>query len=88
MQLKIMKIRWTCQGVAHGDPPCGDCFSVGLHPYLVSLASYCREVRGMARAGHDDIMAIGPKDVVLAAVQRFADEVWERYRLRLQWHKT
>ena len=72
---------------AQGDPPSGDCFSVGLQPSLVRLDSDCREGGGMARAGHDDIMAIGPKDVVLAAVQSFANEVWDRRRLRLQWHK-
>ena len=71
------------QGVAQGDPTSGDCFSVILQPSLVRLDSDCREGGGMARAGHDDIMAIGLKDVVLAAVQRFADEVWERFRLRL-----
>ena len=35
----------------------------------------------MARAGHDDVCAIGPPDVVLPAVQQFAEEVWDRCRL-------
>ena len=33
-------------------------------------------------------MAIGPRDVVIAAVRRFADEVWQRCKLSLQWTKT
>ena len=68
--LETAGVRWgrTGQGLAQGDPPSGDCFSVGLQPFLVRLDSDCREGGGMARAGHDDIMAIRPKDVVLAEV--------------------
>jgi hypothetical protein len=42
----------------------------------------------MARAGHDDVYAMGPEDVVLPAIQRFAAEILERCGLRLQWSKS
>ena len=85
-----MGVRWgvTGQGVAQGDPKSGDFFCIGLQPSLVMLDSDCREGGGMARAGADDVCAIGPIDVVLPAVQRFSQEVWRRCRLRLQWQKT
>ena len=42
----------------------------------------------MARAGHDDVYAMGPEDVVMPAVQRFAAEILQRCGLRLQWSKS
>ena len=43
---------------------------------------------GMAKAGHDDVYAMGPEDVFLPAVQRFAAEILQRFGLRLQWSKS
>ena len=42
----------------------------------------------MVRFGIDDGYAVGPMDVVLDAVQRFAEEVRERCLLQLEWSKT
>ena len=42
----------------------------------------------MARAGHDDCLAIGPPAIVLPALENFATDLWDRCRLRLQWTKT
>ena len=36
----------------------------------------------------DDGYALGPKDVVLDAVHRFAEEVREQCLLQLEWSKT
>ena len=78
----------TGKRVVQVDPTSGDFFDIGLQPSLVQLVSDCREGEGLARAGHDDICAIGPVEVVLPAVQKFQREVWDRCHLRLQWTKT
>ena len=66
----------------------GDLSAIGFHPSLKQLDRDCSEGGGMARAGHDDVYAMGPEDVVLPAVQRFADEILQRCGLRLQWSKS
>ena len=78
----------TAEGVGQGDPPSGDFFSVGLHPDLLELDRACREGGGQARAGHDDVFAQGPANVVIPAVERFARSIWERCHLKLQWNKS
>ena len=52
------------------------------------LDTECSEGGGIARAGADDVFAVGHPDVVLPAIQRFAAEVEERCSLRLQWTKS
>ena len=42
----------------------------------------------MARAGADDVFSVGPVEIVLPAVQRFAAEIKQRCDLELQWSKT
>ena len=82
--------RWgeSGDGVAQGDPPSGDLFSVGLQPDLVVLNRDCRVGGGQAIAGHDDVFAQGPPQVVIPAVMKFAAAIWERCHLRLQWNKS
>ena len=62
----------TGEGMGQGDPPSGDLFSVGIHPDLVELDRACSVGGGQARAGHDDVFAQGPADIVIPAVVRFA----------------
>ena len=78
----------TAEGMGQGDPPSGDFFSVGLHPDLLELDRACREGGGQARAGHDDVFAQGPANIVIPAVIRFAEAIWERCHLQLQWSKS
>ena len=75
-------------GVVRGDPALGAFFAVGLQPSLVTLNKDCQEGGGMARAGADDVYAIGLPEVVIPAVIRFAHELWERCRLGIQWTKS
>ena len=70
------------------NPPSGDFFAVGLHPDLLELDRACSEGGGQARAGHDDVFAQGPAEVVIPAVLRFAQSIWERCHLQLQWSKS
>jgi hypothetical protein len=42
----------------------------------------------MAKFEMDDGYAVGPKDVVLEAVKKFAEEVREQCLLQLEWSKT
>ena len=78
----------TAEGMGQGDPPSGDFFAVGLHPDLLELDRACSEGGGQARAGHDDVFAQGPAEVVIPAVVRFAQAIWERCHLQLQWGKS
>ena len=63
-------------------------FSVGLHPDLKELDRVCREGGGQARAGHDDVFAQGPAAVVIPAVVKFSQSIWERCHLQLHWGKS
>ena len=72
------------EGVVQGDPPSGDFFAIGLHSDLLELDKACREGGGIARAGHDDVFAMGPPNVVIAAVKKFASAIWKRCNLQLQ----
>ena len=78
----------TGEGMGQGDPPSGDFFAVGLHPDLLELDRACSEAGGQARAGHDDVFAQGPANVVIPAVIKFAQSIWERCHLQLQWTKS
>ena len=42
----------------------------------------------MARGGADDVFAVGPPEVVIPAVQRFAVDIAARCNLQLQWSKS
>ena len=83
-------VRWgeTREGVVQGGVPSGGLFCIGIHPSVSQLDRDCREGGGLARAGADDVLALGPADVVLPAVRRFEEEVRTRCGLRLQWNKT
>ena len=76
------------EGEAQGDPKAGAGFCVGLQPSLVKLDNDCREGGGSAIGGADDIYAVGPAEVVLAAMASFKVEVLERCCLRLQLDKS
>ena len=76
------------EGDTQGDPPATMRFAVGVQPSLVRLDRACRVGGGMARGGADDIVAVGPPDVVLSAVAEFAREVEERFLLHWEPTKT
>ena len=42
----------------------------------------------MARGGADDVFAVGPMEVVIPAIERFKEEVWERCHIKLNWRKS
>ena len=77
----------TSEGLVQGDTPSGDLFAIGLQPDLVELDRACRHGGGQSISGHDDIFALGPADVVIPAVQRFARAIFDRCHLQLQWDK-
>ena len=65
----------TSNGKVQGDPFSGDGVAISLHPSLLVLDTECAVGGGAARAGADDIWAMGPSQVVLSAVVRFAAEL-------------
>ena len=63
-------------------------FAIGLHPDLLELDRAYREGGGQARAGHDDAFAQGPAHIVIPAVIRFGQFIWDRCHIQLQWGKS
>ena len=78
----------TEEGGTQGDPKTGDLFSVTFQPSVVLLDNACRVGGGAARAGADDVFAIGLPEVVIPAGVEFAREVYDRCGLVLEWSKT
>ena len=78
----------TSEGRGQGDPFSGEEVAIGLQPSLVKLDAECKAGGGISRAGADDVFAVGPEEVVLPAVERFAAESHERCGLTLQWSKS
>ena len=78
----------AAEGETQGDPASTALFCVGLQPSAVKLDTECKEGGGLARFGADDGFAIGPAEIVIPAVRRFALEVKERCLLDLQWSKS
>ena len=75
-------------GQIQGDPVSGGFQAAAIQPSLVKLDSDCGEAGGMARGGADDVFAVGPPEVVIPAIERFAAEIRERCQLQLQWSKS
>ena len=82
--------RWgeTGEGGTQGGPESAPFFCVAIQPAVRRMDEMCRAAGGMAKFGMDDGYAVGPKEVVIAAVKKFAAEVEEQCLLRLQWSKT
>ena len=76
------------EGLVQGDPASGAFQAIGLQPSLVRLDHECSRGGGMARGAADDIYAVGPKDVVIPAVEQFSAEIKTRCGLDLQWTKS
>ena len=75
-------------GMVQGDPASGAFTAIGLQPSLVRLNEECMKGEGMARAGADDVLAVGPPSVVFPAIRRFAEDLRERCDCELQWTKS
>ena len=78
----------TGTGKIQGDSASGPLQAVGFQPSVEILDAECSVGGGVARAGADDVFAVGPPEIVIPAIQRFAAEVEERCSLRLQWSKS
>ena len=72
----------------HRGSTVGSIFCMVIHPALRRLDDRCKAAGGMARFGMDDGYAVGPKDIVMDAVQAFAEEVRRQCLLQLEWTKT
>ena len=71
-------------GVVQGDIPSGAFFCVAQQPALVQLDQVCQQGGGLARAGYDDVYAVGRPEVVLPAVLEFQQDLTTRCGLILQ----
>ena len=61
----------AAEGDTQGDSAASMRFCVALHPSLRRLDAACSAGGGMARAGADDITAIGPSHLVFAFLVYF-----------------
>ena len=71
-------------GKVQGDPASGALQAVGMQPCLEELDTACQDGGGMARAGADDVFAVGLANVVLPAVQQFSESIKAKCNLELQ----
>ena len=76
------------EGQTQGDPEAAPWFCVGWHRHLRELDATLMEAGGMARAGMDDLYAVGPAGVVFRALEKFWVNVGEKCGLSLQRQKT
>ena len=74
-------------GKVQGDPASGALQAVGMQPCLEELDTACQDGGGMARAGADDVSAVGLANVVLPAIQQFSESIRAKCNLELQWTK-
>jgi hypothetical protein len=82
--------RWgeASEGATQGDPPSAAYFSLAWHPQLRVLDAQLARVGGAARAGMDDLYAVGPPEVLFPALERFWGEVEQVCQLTLERSKT
>ena len=69
--------RWgeAPEGATQGDPPAGGYFSLAWHPQLRVLDAELARAGGAARAGMDDLYALGPPEILFPALEKFWREV-------------
>merc|ERR1711867_372383 len=77
----------TGTGLCQGDPMSGMLQAIGMQLTLVELDEECAQGGGVARAGADDVFALGPPEVALPAMARFARRLKRRCGLGFQWAK-
>ena len=76
-------------GLCQGDPMSGMLQAIGMQPDLVELDMECLQGGGgVARAGSDDVFALGPPEVALPTMAMFGGRLKERCDLDFQWDKT
>ena len=76
------------EGATQGDPEAGTYFCVAWHPHIRVLDHSLSIVGGAARAGMDDLFAIGPPEVVFPALEKFWLDIEESCSLKLERSKT
>jgi hypothetical protein len=75
-------------GTTQGDPEAGGYFGVGWHPQLRQLDRVVSAAGGAARAGCDDLCAVGPPDVVFPALEEFWRDIARTCCLHLERSKS
>ena len=82
--------RWweAGDGMIQGSAEAGLGFTVAIHPDLVTLDLELAEYGGVAHAGQDDVLALGPPEIVFGAIERFSRNVRDRCGLVLQKSKS
>ena len=70
--------------MVQGSPKAGKGFSVGIHPDSIELDAEVARGGGLAKAGQDDVIVVGPKNLVFPAIERFSQNLGIRCGLSLQ----
>ena len=76
------------EGTVQGDPESTTYCCVAIQPEVIELDKRLAAAGGLARAGCDDVFAVGPPDVVFTAVECFAERVERECGLVWQKSKT
>ena len=76
------------EGATQGDPEAGTYFCVAWHPELRELDRELARVGGAARAGMDDLFAVGPAEIVFPALEKFWQDIEATCLLQLERSKT
>ena len=83
-------VKWgeAGEGVTQGDPKASSLFCIALQKDLREFDVPLAEVGGFVRGANDDILAVGPPDILFPALIRFEEAAWNRCGLRLERTKT
>ena len=76
------------EGGTQGNPEAGSWFCVAWQPQIRRLDAELSAVGGAAKAGMDDLFAIGPPEVVFPALERFCQDIKDKCLLQLERSKT
>ena len=82
--------RWgkSSRGNTQGSNEASALFCTGWHKHLRQLDAKLQRVGGMAKAGADDLNAVGPEEVVFPALEVFWAQVYADCGLTVQRSKT
>jgi hypothetical protein len=89
-RLESGKVMWgeAAKGMVQGDPVSQAFFNIGVQPVLVQLDAKCEVGGGLARAGHNNMVAVDPLEVVISALRHLEENLRDQCRMVLQRKKA
>ena len=75
-------------GMVQGSAGAGTGFTVAIQPDPEVLNTDLEALGGLAKAGQDDVFALGPSPDIFNCIEKFSQNLWARCGLQLQRTKT